>query len=219
MKGPYMEYGHGDVSNGMSDPKPVDENEFAEFMWMGEELDEFDQQVEQQLMEEFLLETCVEQMLRDEDSDEYIPPDLNIALNAEILGSSSNPGVAQDAASLASRIADLSLASGSRLNPNAPAFILNPNASVFVPRCPEPDTATVSHPADGSKSASDNKDQVAESNRPVNDKEGLNSASPDVKVELKTESENSHDGAEKVVPVTGKAASAEDALGSETNDP
>ena len=68
--------------------------------------------VEQQLMEEFLLETCVEQMLRDEDSDEHIPPDLNIALNAEILGSSSNPGVAQDAASLASRIADLSLASG-----------------------------------------------------------------------------------------------------------
>ena len=40
-----MEYGHGDVSNGMSDPKPVDENEFAEYMWMGEELDEFDQQV------------------------------------------------------------------------------------------------------------------------------------------------------------------------------
>ena len=40
-----MEYGQGDVGNGMSDPKPVDDNEFAEFMWMGEELDEFDQQV------------------------------------------------------------------------------------------------------------------------------------------------------------------------------
>ena len=38
-----MEY--GDVGNGMTDPKPIDENEFAEFMWMGEELDEFDQQV------------------------------------------------------------------------------------------------------------------------------------------------------------------------------
>ena len=62
-------------------------------------------------MEEFLLETCVEQMLRDEDGEEPIPPDLHVALNAEMLASSSNPGVAQDAASIASRMADLTLAS------------------------------------------------------------------------------------------------------------
>jgi len=137
MKGPYMEYGHGDVGNGMSDPKPVDENEFAEYMWMGEELDEFDQQVEQQLMEEFLIETCVEQMLRDDD-DETIPPDLQVALNAEMMRGASNLGGSKprDDAGLANRMADLTLANRSRLNPNAPVFTLNPNASVFVPRAP-----------------------------------------------------------------------------------
>ena len=68
----------------------------------------------------------------------------------------------------------------------------------------------------GSKSASD---QVAESNPPANDKEGLNSASPDAKVELKTESENSHDGAEKAAPVAGNAAAVDVVLGPETNAP
>ena len=49
-------------------------------------------QVEQQLMEEFLIETCVEQMLRDDDDEESIPPDLHVALNAEMMrGVSSNP--------------------------------------------------------------------------------------------------------------------------------
>ena len=48
-------------------------------------------QVEQQLMEEFLIETCVEQMLRDDDDEESIPPDLHVALNAEMMrGVSSN---------------------------------------------------------------------------------------------------------------------------------
>jgi len=150
-----MEYGQGDVGNGMSDPKPVDDNEFAEFMWMGEELDEFDQQVEQQLMEEFLIETCVEQMLRDDDDEESIPPDLHVALNAEMMrGVSSNavsPGVkTQDAAELASRMADLTLAGRSRLNPNAPAFTLNPNASVFVPRGPPPVAASADTKAESS---------------------------------------------------------------------
>jgi len=141
MKGPFMEYGHGDVGNGMSDPKPVDDNEFAEFMWMGEELDEFDQQVEQQLMEEFLIETCVEQMLRDEDSEESIPPDLHAALHAEMLrgpDGSTQGNKPVDANNLAGMMADLNVASTSRLNPNAPVFTLNPNASVFVPRGPPP---------------------------------------------------------------------------------
>ena len=79
----------------------------------------------------------------------------------------------QDAAELASRMADLTLAGRvstlngyythdhkivftfghggitivvysiqSRLNPNAPAFTLNPNASVFVPRGPPPVAAS-----------------------------------------------------------------------------
>jgi len=163
-----MEYGHGDVGNGMTDPKPVDDNEFAEFMWMGEELDEFDQQVEQQLMEEFLLETCVEQMLRDEDGEEPIPPDLHVALNAEMLGSSTNPGVAQDAASIASRMADLSLASRSRLNPNAAVFELNPNASVFVPRTPAPPPTTEAKSAEGSSPPTD---QVKDASSSANEEE------------------------------------------------
>ena len=42
-------------------------------------------------MEEFLIETCVEQMLRDDDDAESIPPDLHVALNAEMMrGVSSN---------------------------------------------------------------------------------------------------------------------------------
>ena len=36
-------------------------------------------------MEEFLIETCVEQMLRDEDTDETIPPDLHAALTVEMM--------------------------------------------------------------------------------------------------------------------------------------
>ena len=43
-------------------------------------------------MEEFLIETCVEQMLRDDD-DETIPPDLQVALNAEMMRGASNLGV------------------------------------------------------------------------------------------------------------------------------
>jgi len=153
-----MEYGHGDVGNGMSDPKPVDENEFAEYMWMGEELDEFDQQVEQQLMEEFLIETCVEQMLRDDD-DETIPPDLQVALNAEMMRGASNLGGSKprDDAGLANRMADLTLANRSRLNPNAPVFTLNPNASVFVPRGPASATAPDSREAP-SRATSDEAD-------------------------------------------------------------
>merc|ERR1719290_149115 len=73
-------------------------------------------------MEEFLLETCVEQMLRDEDGEESIPPDLHVALNAEMLGKSSNPGVGQDAASIANRMADLTLASRSRLRIQSQRF-------------------------------------------------------------------------------------------------
>lgn len=196
-----MEYGHGDVGNGMSDPKPVDENEFAEFMWMGEELDEFDQQVEQQLMEEFLLETCVEQMLRDEDGEEPIPPDLHVALNAEMLASSSNPGVAQDAASIASRMADLTLASRSRLNPNAAIFELNPNASVFVPRFPEPQTTTEAEPPAGSSAPTDLKDPVIDASSSAS-KEELKPASLSEVKEL-NEKETSHDNAKTEAPAEG----------------
>jgi len=196
MKGPYMEYGHGDVANGMSDPKPVDDNEFAEFMWMGEELDEFDQQVEQQLMEEFLLETCVEQMLRDEDGEESIPPDLHVALNAEMLGKSSNPGVGQDAASIANRMADLTLASSSRLNPNAAVFEFNPNASVFVPRGPAPPPTTQAEPAAVSSPPTDLKDQVTDVASSASKEESK--AQSDVK-ELNT-NETSHDRAAPGAP-------------------
>jgi len=196
-----MEY--GDVGNGMTDPKPIDENEFAEFMWMGEELDEFDQQVEQQLMEEFLLETCVEQMLRDEDSEESIPPDLNIALNAEMLGSSSNPGVAQDAASLATRMADLNIVSRSRLNPNAPVFTLNPNASVFVPRSPAPQTTTPAEPAEGFTPPTD---QVHASGSPVCN--GDSKAKPSNEAKELIDSGTSHDSSTAVAPL-GKPPAAE----------
>jgi len=163
MKGPFMEFGHGDVGNGMSDPKPVDDNEFAEFMWMGEELDEFDQQVEQQLMEEFLIETCVEQMLRDEDDDGSIPPDLQHALNVEMMkGLSTNLGGTkpQEDSGLATQMADLTLASRSRLNPNAPVFTLNPNASVFVPRGVPATNAKVSTDEGSSRSTEKTNDIV-----------------------------------------------------------
>lgn len=171
-----MEYGHGDVGNGMSDPKPVDDNEFAEFMWMGEELDEFDQQVEQQLMEEFLIETCVEQMLRDDDDEETIPPDLTAALNVEMMrgpdGQPSHPGVKpQDAADLATRMADLNLASRSRLNPNAPVFTLNPNASVFVPRGPAPPAPAAAAPQPDTGSSCPEQKEAAEAAKSGDDKE------------------------------------------------
>merc|ERR1719370_2469882 len=138
-------------------------------------------------MEEFLLETCVEQMLRDEDGEESIPPDLHVALNAEMLGKSSNPGVGQDAASIANRMADLTLASSSRFNPNA---------SVFVPRGPAPPPTTQAEPAAVSSPPTDLKDQVTDVASSASKEESK--AQSDVK-ELNT-NETSHDRAAPGAP-------------------
>lgn len=196
----------GDMGQNV-DPKPEEEHDFSEFEWMGEDMEEFDRQVEQQLMEEFLIETCVEQMLREEDEEEPelnpedLTPDILQYLNTmqgngvagivpdmvngagmdgagDVRGphrgqghhqKNSNPAnshhpnstqqpMAQDQRrngpggdGLTDQMADLSLsqqptskealARGSRLNPNAPAFVFNPNAVTFVPRSFQP-TAT-----------------------------------------------------------------------------
>lgn len=218
MKGPYMEYGHGDVGNGMSDPKPVDENEFAEYMWMGEELDEFDQQVEQQLMEEFLIETCVEQMLRDDD-DETIPPDLQVALNAEMMRGASNLGGSKprDDAGLANRMADLTLANRSRLNPNAPVFTLNPNASVFVPRGPASAAASDSREAPSRATSDDvaGKKEVVEESAAADEAAEAAAAAANVAeappaAELCNREETSHDH---------RASSEEDRTERTTDEP
>lgn len=43
------------------------EVDFSEYMWMGEELEEFDRQVEEELWEQAFIEACFEDMLAEEE--------------------------------------------------------------------------------------------------------------------------------------------------------
>ncbi|KAK6166993.1 hypothetical protein SNE40_017430 [Patella caerulea] len=56
---PLLEANEGEV--------PINgEVDFSEYMWMGEELEEFDRQVEEELWEEAFIEACFEEMMAEE---------------------------------------------------------------------------------------------------------------------------------------------------------
>ncbi|XP_046900563.1 polyadenylate-binding protein-interacting protein 2B [Hypomesus transpacificus] len=100
------------VANGL---KEGDANPFAEYMWMENE-EEYNRQVEEELLEQEFLDRCFQEMLEEEDQDWFIPSrDLN-------------PGVAQ----IQHQLNGLSVADSN------PADVvrksnLNPEAKEFVP--------------------------------------------------------------------------------------
>ncbi|XP_054907116.1 polyadenylate-binding protein-interacting protein 2B isoform X1 [Poeciliopsis prolifica] len=105
------------VANGHAGDGP-DANPFAEYMWMENE-EEYNRQVEEELLEQEFLERCFQEMLEEEDQDWFIPSrDLN------------NQGVGQ----LQQQLNGLSVSDHhSNVEEVARKSILNPEAKEFVP--------------------------------------------------------------------------------------
>uniref|UniRef100_W5LZH4 Poly(A) binding protein interacting protein 2B n=2 Tax=Lepisosteidae TaxID=7915 RepID=W5LZH4_LEPOC len=101
------------VTNGHRESEP---NPFAEYMWMENE-EEYNRQVEEELLEQEFLERCFQEMLDEEDQDWFIP--------ARDLPS----GVGQ----LQQQLNGLSVADGSTTEDIVRKSSLNPEAKEFVP--------------------------------------------------------------------------------------
>ncbi|KAG7458453.1 hypothetical protein MATL_G00220490 [Megalops atlanticus] len=100
------------VANGHKESEP---NPFAEYLWMENE-EEYNRQVEEELLEQEFLERCFQEMLEEEDQDWFIPArDLP-------------PGVGQ----LQQQLSGLSV-SDSSAEDIARKSSLNPEAKEFVP--------------------------------------------------------------------------------------
>ncbi|XP_061665039.1 polyadenylate-binding protein-interacting protein 2B isoform X2 [Syngnathoides biaculeatus] len=129
MSGPEVAKSPGGGAPGKEGKEPVanghagdanDANPFAEYMWMENE-EEYNRQVEEELLEQEFLERCFQEMLEEEDQHWFIPSrDLN------------NQGVEQ----LQQQLNGLSVNVGehrSNLEEVARKSILNPEAKEFVP--------------------------------------------------------------------------------------
>uniref|UniRef100_A0A1A8PT43 Polyadenylate-binding protein-interacting protein 2 n=1 Tax=Nothobranchius pienaari TaxID=704102 RepID=A0A1A8PT43_9TELE len=98
----------------------IEENPFAEYMWMENE-EEFNQQVEEELWEEEFIERCFQEMLEEEEQWEWFVPSRDLP--------SVGVDQLQDQISLLVLDADVHLDNGdlevvmkSNLNPNAKEF-------------------------------------------------------------------------------------------------
>ncbi|XP_020499310.2 polyadenylate-binding protein-interacting protein 2B isoform X1 [Labrus bergylta] len=127
MSGPEVAKTPGGGAPGKEGKEPVanghagegnDANPFAEYMWMENE-EEYNRQVEEELLEQEFLERCFQEMLEEEDQDWFIPSrDLN------------NQGVGQ----LQQQLNGLSVNDHhGNLEEVARKSILNPEAKEFVP--------------------------------------------------------------------------------------
>ncbi|KAM7377489.1 hypothetical protein PAMA_014003 [Pampus argenteus] len=127
MSGPEVAKTPGGGAPGKEGKEPVanghagessDANPFAEYMWMENE-EEYNRQVEEELLEQEFLERCFQEMLEEEDQDWFIPSrDLN------------NQGVGQ----LQQQLNGLSVSDHhSNLEEVARKSVLNPEAKEFVP--------------------------------------------------------------------------------------
>ncbi|KAJ8372217.1 hypothetical protein AAFF_G00293360 [Aldrovandia affinis] len=89
-------------------------NPFAEYLWMENE-EEYNRQVEEELLEQEFLERCFQEMLEEEDQDWFIPardlPSGVGQLQQQLNGLSVSDGHAQD------------IARKSSLNPEAKEFV------------------------------------------------------------------------------------------------
>ncbi|XP_061768522.1 polyadenylate-binding protein-interacting protein 2B isoform X1 [Nerophis ophidion] len=127
MSGPEVAKTPGGGAPGKEGKEPVanghagdanDANPFAEYMWMENE-EEYNRQVEEELLEQEFLERCFQEMLEEEDQHWFIPSrDLN------------NQGVEQ----LQQQLNGLSVSEhNSNLEEVARKSVLNPEAKEFVP--------------------------------------------------------------------------------------
>ncbi|KAK7110611.1 polyadenylate-binding protein-interacting protein 2-like [Littorina saxatilis] len=110
-------------------PDPAAQDvDFSEYVWMGEELEEFDRQVEEELWEQAFIEACFEDMLAEEELHWYFSQ-LPFS-HSHIAGSSfdiSSPPSIHHAMDCKKDEA----MNPSRLNPDAPEFVPNaPGKSV-----------------------------------------------------------------------------------------
>lgn len=96
---------------------PPQEVDFSEYMWMAEELEEFDRQVEEELWEQAFIEACFEDMLAEEE--------LHWYFSQHPAQSSSTVPVTPwlSEAPLSFDCKGEELLQSSRLNPEAPEFI------------------------------------------------------------------------------------------------
>ncbi|KAI1887906.1 hypothetical protein AGOR_G00195310 [Albula goreensis] len=97
-----------------SSQKDSEPNPFAEYLWMENE-EEYNRQVEEELLEQEFLERCFQEMLEEEDQDWFIPardlPSGVGQLQQQLNGLSVSDGNAQD------------IARKSSLNPEAKEFV------------------------------------------------------------------------------------------------
>lgn len=91
-------------------PAENSEHDFSEYMWMAEEgVENFDRQVENELLEEMFIEACFEEMLAEEE--QWFYPEQNSELADMLQGIHLSEEFTEE------RIKN------SLLNPNAPEFI------------------------------------------------------------------------------------------------
>lgn len=86
------------------------EHDFSEYMWMAEEgVENFDRQVEHELLEEMFIEACFEEMLAEEE--QWFYPEQNSDLTNMLENVHLTEEVTEEKIK------------NSRLNPNAPEFV------------------------------------------------------------------------------------------------
>lgn len=110
------------------------EPDFSEYMWMAEELEEFDKKVEEELWEQMFLEDCISGLLEEEEveEDEYwwVPPQVQHhpgpvvdGLNQQMSALNLNTWSPQLNQPVQSPTPSAAVVANSSLNPNAPEFV------------------------------------------------------------------------------------------------
>lgn len=100
---------------------PVNEVDFSEYLWMADvELEDFDRQVEEELLEEAFIEACFEEMLAEEEAAQWFVYGQNLTEGADV--------VTLEDAFKSLDIIDTSkpkeeVVVNSKLNPEAPEFV------------------------------------------------------------------------------------------------
>ncbi|XP_041368305.1 polyadenylate-binding protein-interacting protein 2-like [Gigantopelta aegis] len=105
---------------------PNVEVDFSEYMWMADELDEFDRQVEEELLEEAFIEACFEEMFAEEEAAHWLQQNAH-GQNGQFL-----PQI-PEVCSLEDSLRQLDIGNcgnvseevvlNSKLNPEAPEFV------------------------------------------------------------------------------------------------
>ncbi|XP_076439497.1 polyadenylate-binding protein-interacting protein 2-like [Babylonia areolata] len=109
---------------------PGPEVDFSEYMWMGEELEEFDRQVEEELWEQAFIEACFEDMLAEEELHWYfsqLPHSSHLFTSGSALTTFSSD-IPSPPVPHSSDCKKDDMLKSSNLNPEAPEFV--PKASM-----------------------------------------------------------------------------------------